>query len=198
MRRLPVTGLVLAGGQSRRMGQDKTQLLWQGKTWVDLAAEKLGSFCNEVLILSGSNPIQSQYPILPDSPKAQGPLAALLSGIHASHHSEIIVLAADFPLIPAGLFPHLYSQWSADAEVLIPEVAGQRQYLCSLWRKSALGTLEKAAESGTFALKAIIPELSAQIVDPALIFEGLPPEAFWNINTPEDWENLMKLENHGR
>lgn len=188
-----ITGLVFAGGQSRRMGTDKTILEWKGEPLWKIAADKLNQVCDEVLILSGNHSFSTTYPCIPDSPDAQGPLAGLIAGLENARNASVLALGCDMPLVPKSFLEAMINQFGPESEVFIPEQNGQSQFLCSLWRKSALPVLQEAAGLGQFALKNIIYKLSAQFAPADLIFDALPTGAFLNINTPSDWEILQKM-----
>lgn len=193
----PVTGLVFAGGQSRRMGTHKALLEWKGEPLWKIAADKLAETCSEVIILSGNQPYAGHYPSIPDSPNAKGPLAGLIAGMETAQHEIVLALGCDMPLIPSTFLIAMQTRLEADMQVLIPEIDGQRQFLCSLWRKSALPKLVEAGTQGEFALKNIIPKLSVQYVAADLIFGALPAGAFLNVNTPADWEILHQTPPNG-
>jgi len=99
-----VTGVVLAGGASRRMGQDKALLVWQGRTFLSRAVDCLSSLCDEIIVVGPERDVPRPpcarfvADILPDS----GPLGGLYTGMREARNSVVLVLACDLPHVHAG------------------------------------------------------------------------------------------------
>jgi molybdopterin-guanine dinucleotide biosynthesis protein A len=106
--RVPITGLVLAGGQGRRMGgRDKGLVEYQGKPLVDHVIQRLVPQVDELLISANRNLDeygQRGYRIVVDTlPGFQGPLAGLLAGLQAASHEWVLTVPCDMPQLPEDL-----------------------------------------------------------------------------------------------
>lgn len=107
-KRLPITGLVLAGGQGSRMGgQDKGLVPYRGRPLVDHVIERITPQVDELLISANRNLddyARRGYPILPDVlPDFPGPLAGVLAGLQAASHEWVLVVPCDMPQLPDDL-----------------------------------------------------------------------------------------------
>ena len=111
---LPITGLVLAGGQGSRMGgRDKGLVEYRGRALVDHVIERLAPQVDE-LILSANRNLEEYarrgYRVLRDTlPDFQGPLAGVLAGLQAARHGWVLTVPCDMPHLPADLAQRMMS-----------------------------------------------------------------------------------------
>lgn len=115
-------GVVLCGGQSSRMGNDKGLLMLNDKTWTQKGIDTLSNFHIPIVISVNDNQYQdysSIFPVdtlIPDDPSLllHGPLCGLLS-VHLKYPEEdLLLLACDMPLIDTELINHLLSKYSTE------------------------------------------------------------------------------------
>ncbi len=103
---LPISGYVLAGGQSSRMGRDKALLELAGKPLVEHALTKLRRICTEVAILSNRAGMERFAPVVEDLHPGCGPIGGLEAALAHASHDWSLVLPVDVPFVPSGM---LYS-----------------------------------------------------------------------------------------
>lgn len=107
MARIPILGVVLAGGQSTRFGSDKALAEIGGRSLIALAVEQLSGWCDHVVIVGRE---AGPAPCLPDWPRpGMGPLGGLAAALHYAvdeSYGEVISCGVDSPGLPANL-PHL-------------------------------------------------------------------------------------------
>lgn len=162
-----VTGFVLAGGKSTRMGQDKAALQLDGRTLLEHAIEVLGQAADEVRIL-GPRERYASYgmPVIEDVFPECGPLG----GIHAalSHTSTRLnlIIAVDTPFLSAEFLRFMVERsLSSGAIITTPEIAGYRQPLCSVYAREFLPIAEQALKrprTSAMSLKAEKPRPDMQ------------------------------------
>jgi molybdenum cofactor guanylyltransferase len=145
-----VTGFVLAGGKSTRMGRDKAGLLLDGRTLLDHALQVVREACGSAVIL-GSRALygNSGFEVVEDIYPGCGPLG----GIHAAlSHSKTrfnLIIAVDTPFLSADFLRFMVERAVESAAVVTtPEIAGYRQPLCSVYGQDFL-TIAEAALRGT-------------------------------------------------
>src|SRR5215208_2987238 len=104
-----LNGLVLAGGNSIRMGEDKTLLQWHGKEQRYYMADLLTSFCREVFISCRPDQVNSirNYKTIKDKYEKGGPLGAIVSAFHQNKNRAWLVVASDLPLLDKKTIDHL-------------------------------------------------------------------------------------------
>jgi molybdenum cofactor guanylyltransferase len=186
----PVLGLILAGGQARRMGGgDKPLLRLGGRTLLERVVERLGPQCGAGLALSANgDPARFSGfpgPILPDPlPDQPGPLAGILAGLeHAAAQgiARVVSVSGDAPFLPSDLVARL--QAIALKGGIALAASGERQhYTIALWPAALRGDLRIYVEGGERRVGAFIARHGAAVASWPV--EAVDP--FLNINSPED------------
>ncbi|WCS27432.1 molybdenum cofactor guanylyltransferase MobA [Methylobacterium sp. NMS14P] len=187
---LPVLGLILAGGQARRMGGgDKPLLRLGGRTLLERVVERLGPQCGAGLALSANgDPARFSGfpgPVLPDPlPEQPGPLAGILAGLeHADARGvpRIVSVSGDAPFLPGDLVARLYAVASETGIALA--ASGERQhYTIALWPTALSDALRDCLERGERRVGAFIARHGAAVAT----WPVEPVDPFLNINSPED------------
>jgi molybdopterin-guanine dinucleotide biosynthesis protein A len=184
-----VSGVILAGGQSRRMGGSPKALLRFGeRPLIQHILDTLESVLEDCLIVTNSPELYGFLgrPLVPDVFPDAGSLGGIYSGLRAAPGEAALCVACDMPFLSAGLIRHLAAR-AADADVVIPEAAGELQTLHAVYGKACLGAMERRLRLGQLKITGFFDEVRvlrlpaeevARFEDPAL--------AFMNLNTPED------------
>lgn len=184
---LPADGVVLAGGQSRRMGRPKHALTTpSGVSLLASAWRVLTEACAGHVWVSGreSDPLR-QYPEVVDRFPGLGPLAGIEAALSQCRQEWLCVLAVDLPFVPSSLFVSLYeaSQRQYHADVLYPVASGVRhQPLAALWHVRSHSVVKDFLSSGQAprveSLMERLPTATVAIDEPGWLL---------NVNTPDDW-----------
>ena len=185
-----LVGVVLAGGRSSRLGQDKTRLELNGRTLAAATADRLGLVCGEVLLADNDRGLIEGLPSVPDA-RAAGPAGGILGAAAARPGRDLLVVACDLPNVTAGLLAAIASV--NDGDWVVPRWSRGIEPLCALYRPSALMVLARLAESGIFAPHRMLdePTVGVQFIDESVLAEfGSPEHLFLNINTPEQLTRL--------
>jgi molybdenum cofactor guanylyltransferase len=177
-----LTGLVLAGGKSTRMGTDKATLRLHGERLIDRAVWVLQACCAEVLVASGDGVRLTglSVPQIPDAVPDAGPLGGLVAGLDAAAHRLVAVVAVDMPNADARVLKRLADSWGGQAAV-VPRMNRRIQPLHAIWAKAAARDLRVFLDHGGRAVAAAVERCGALIIDA----DGWGPFA-WNVNRPED------------
>jgi molybdopterin-guanine dinucleotide biosynthesis protein A len=198
-----VTALVLAGGRSERMGQDKAMLhLQDGETLVEHSLAVVATVAAEVKLV-GPRTRYAQLSwageVVEDIHGGCGPLGGIHAGLMASNTDFNIVTAVDLPAVTQRLLEFLLMRARASGKlVTAPRVGGFWQPLCAVYRKAFAEIAEKALREGRCKVDALFNEGNCDAVREAeLRAEGLGPELFVNCNTPEDWREFTGQGNRG-
>ena len=180
-------GLVLAGGQSKRMGQDKGRMTWHGKEQRYYIADLLQDFCDTVYISCRPEQhaeIDTNYNTLPDSYTGIGPYGAILSAFAAHSDKSWMIVACDLPLLDAGTIQHLIDQRdkSLIATTYKSPYDGLPEPLITIWAPASHPfLLSHLSEGFTCPRKVLLKN-----IDKVKIIEPVNPDALMNTNTPED------------
>lgn len=187
MTRPPITGVILAGGQGRRMGSiDKGLKMLRGKPMVQWVLERFSSQVDEVLINANQNIDQYQllgHQVVPDEISGYaGPLAGLHRGLSVATHDLIATVPCDSPFLPLDLIARLYAALNEQqADLAVARTGDQPHPVFCLTRKSVLPGLTTFLQSGGRKIDAWYAAL--KVVEVRFDDEA---EAFSNINTVEE------------
>jgi len=182
-----VTGLILAGGQGRRMGNvDKGLQPLRGRPMVAWVLERLAPQVTEVIVNANQN--QAEYArfgcrVVGDEIGGfAGPLAGLQAGLKANVHPFLVTVPCDSPFLPRDLVARLHAALIANhADLAVARTGDQPHPVFSLVRETLAGHLTKFLEGGGRKIDAWYASLKVVEVP----FDD-QPDAFSNINTPAD------------
>lgn len=187
-----VTGVILAGGQSSRMGSNKALLPIQGGRIIEAIFRQFSGLFPEVLLVT-NNP--EQYNFLPcrkvaDIYPGLGALAGLHAGLHNAANPYIFAAACDMPWLNSTLIRRLAAQHNA-ADVVIPQVENGLEPLHALYGKQCLQPMEEVLSAGRRRIVSFFPQVRVQYFDQDQIAAIDPAfDSFRNINTPADYYKL--------
>ena len=182
-----VTGVILAGGQGRRMGNvDKGLQPLRGRPMVAWVLERLAPQVAEVIVNANQN--QAEYARLgcrvvgDEIGGFAGPLAGLQAGLKANVHPFLVTVPCDSPFLPRDLVARLHAALIANhADLAVAKTGDQPHPVFSLVRESLAGHLTKFLQGGGRKIDAWYASLKVVEVP----FDD-QPDAFSNINTPAD------------
>ena len=216
-----ITGFILAGGRSRRMGRDKSRLPWGGHTFLTHAIRRMQQVCERVFVV-GEN-MEAAMPVLNDAFPGCGPLAGLHSALLHTATEWNLVLAVDMPLVPPALLKFLAAQCDQRSLAVVPQVAavgelgearGAMGYphklppilqpLCASYHRQLLPIVERALSNRELSIQRLLEqagqgmmgeEYSAiRIIDEReLAAAGFVPDMLMNVNTPADLDRARAL-----
>jgi molybdopterin-guanine dinucleotide biosynthesis protein A len=181
------SGVVLAGGRSRRMGTDKALLVVDGQRLVDRSVARLQAVADDVVVASGRRHISGlAVPQVADRLRAPGPLAGLVAGLGAAAHPVVHVLACDLLHADPVLLAALAARWRGEAAV-VPSADGHPQPLHAVWSTAAAPRLATLAEGGVRSVVLAAERLGATVLDETAS-AALAGDPRWarNANRPED------------
>ena len=129
-----ITGIILAGGKSSRMGSDKGFVIYNDKPFIQHIIDALQPLVDEIIIVS-NNPDYDAFKLkrVNDIIENAGPIAGLYSGLHHSNTVMNLVLSCDIPLINKDVLEQLISQKSEEIDVIQIESQGKTMPLIALY-----------------------------------------------------------------
>jgi molybdopterin-guanine dinucleotide biosynthesis protein A len=183
-----VTGLVLAGGQGRRMGTvDKGLQPLRGKPMVAAVLARLAPQVDEILINANQNLQDYEafgHRVVPDAIGGfAGPLAGLHAGLGAAGHPLVLTAPCDSPFLPLDLFTRLFEKIKAN-DLAVAKTGDQPHPVFALVRSSVRQNLEAFLAGGGRKIDAWYASL--KVIEVPFDDEA---DAFRNINTREELNN---------
>lgn len=188
---LATTAIIVAGGRSSRMGVDKTQLLHEGRTFLQQACAIGAQVASEVLVVASADaPVAAacerigRVRLVHDERPHAGPLAGIEAGLKAMSTESAIVLAVDAPLLEAWLLRALQCAYCKDVDVVLARTGLQVNGLVAVWGISALPTVRAQLDSGLRSVQRAVSALRARYVEPSVWRMADPRgRSFRNVNT---------------
>ncbi|MHB8611784.1 MAG: molybdenum cofactor guanylyltransferase [Candidatus Dormibacteraceae bacterium] len=178
--------LVLAGGDSRRMGRPKAWLEVGDTYLLRHVAERLAPVFSEVMV-SFAAPEQLEEPVpyrvVFDRRPSAGPLAGIEAGLLAARHEVIFAIACDMPYVTQGV-AQLAVAAARSCDAAIPRIDGRPEPVCGAYRRSALPFITSAVNTGRFKAAELVAELDVTWL------ESLDRQLFRSLNTPGDLERF--------
>lgn len=174
------TAIVLSGGASRRMGEDKSVMHVHGQPLVITVSDQLAPHFSQ-LLLSGAKDKYTftGYKVIEDLEAGQGPLMGLMSALKASEHELNFVTACDIPAIHLPFVRRMLDR-IGDYEAVVPVLPdGRKQPLFAVYRKGVHPRIADCLNSGKRAVHALLDVLDVKYID-------IDGGWYYNLNTCED------------
>lgn len=186
----PLYGLVLAGGKSTRMGQDKGEMEYHGKPQREYMGDLLGQLCEEVyLSVRPDQQLDSAYPLLPDSFLGLGPLGGLLSAFREKPDAAWLVVACDLPLLDHEAIGALISarNTSAIATAFNSPVNEFPEPLIAIWEPRAYRVALEFLAQGYSCPRKVLINSEVALID------AQRAETLMNVNRPDESKKVKKI-----
>lgn len=186
-------GLVLAGGQSSRLGQDKTAIPYEGQTLLERTARLLAPLVDQVYV-SCRHPerVPGNWPVIVDATERIGPAGGIVTALHRLG-GPIFVLACDLPFMERHFINRLLAarEERPGSAVLTAWALAGTEYIESLvaiYEPQALPLMEEGIARGVFKLGRLIPPEKRHTVS----YRPKERDVFFNVNRPEDLRRLRE------
>jgi molybdopterin-guanine dinucleotide biosynthesis protein A len=192
-------GVILAGGHSRRMGEDKATMMFGGEPLLARVARRLSSGVDELLVI-GPQSLARLAPharVVEDMPPAIGPLGGLYTALTATKSAHIFLVACDMPFVCPGLVQAMlaFAETRDDADVVTLNANGRAQPLHAVYSRGCLPTVERALQATDHSLHALFVDLAVVAIDLETVRREDPDGlSAFNVNTPDDWRHALQLE----
>jgi len=187
----PISGLILAGGKSTRMGQDKGLISYRGMPHRDYLHKLLKNFCEDVFISCRQDQLRSinELPSIPDTFFNLGPFGALLSAFRERPDHAWFVVACDYPLLDRGTILQLLTSRNPSKIATAFQSAPNDfpEPLVTLWEPRSYPELLRFLAQGYSCPRKVLINTDVQII------HAENPNALRNVNDPEEMKEVMTL-----
>lgn len=191
-----VTGVILAGGTSRRMGQNKALLEVDGSPIIARMYRTLASLFHEVIIVTNTPHDYDFIPCakVPDIYPETGSIAGLHSALANSRTDLTFVTACDMPFLDPHIIRHICALLVDGYEAVTPFSEGGQEPLHALYKSSCRDVFENAIKNGELKILDILPRLNSRLVTWEEIKAAAgSKESFLNVNTPEEYSMIRDI-----
>ena len=198
---LEIGCVILAGGKSSRMGQDKALLRYEGKFFIEKIAEEL-NFFEEKMIARGNNAElenlvkKDLWKVVPDEYENHGPLGGLHAALKKCKSDAMFVVTCDMPLISRKLIKkmcYIYEQEDKSDAVIAVTNDGRLHPLCGIYCKNLYACMEKNLLQNNNRMMSILKESKVTYIQ----LDDLDSKYLRNINTRVEYQNLIRGNDRG-
>jgi len=193
--RCPISCIVLAGGEGKRLGTDKAFLRVGDRVLIEGILEKMARIADEVIIVTNSPQRYGHLEarVVGDVYPGKGALGGMYSGLKAARNHHSLVVACDMPFLDLKLLRYMILL-SPGQDVVIPRVGGLTEPLHAIYSKQCLQPIERVLAGGGGRIIDFFPEVRVRYIEEQEI-KLFDPQclSFFNINTPADLEKARSL-----
>ncbi len=176
---------ILCGGQSSRMGRDKSQLLFRGQTFLELMSAKASVHFETLFLLGANRPFNTPIKQIPDARDDAGPLGGILAALQHTNQESVAILPVDLPLITNKTLRYLHEESFQKSDIIIAKSPDRIQPLLGIWKTALSAKLENYLNAGMRSVMGFLDEIDVET------FEVTSGE-IKNINTQEEYEKLLR------
>ncbi|WP_106917604.1 molybdenum cofactor guanylyltransferase [Chryseobacterium aurantiacum] len=182
--------IVLAGGKSSRMGQDKALMKLNGKYMIEYITHTLSQFFDEVLISGSLSKYDGfQNNVIEDLVNGKGPMGGIYSALEYCKE-DIFVCSCDMPFISPDLIKNILQRKKENRINVV--CLGKKIYpVLGIYPLSIINDLMKSIESENLRMTQFLELQNTHYID----YNDSPTDQFLNINTPENFQNAETIVN---
>ncbi|WOD43109.1 molybdenum cofactor guanylyltransferase [Hwangdonia lutea] len=188
-----ITGIILAGGKSSRMGTDKGFMLLNDKPFVQYSIDALKSLVSEIIIVSDDSDYDAfRLKRVNDITKNAGPIAGICSGLEASFTDYNLILSCDIPLISSEVLQQLIDAIDDDSEIIQIENQGKTMPLIALYKRHVKNKFKQFLQQDERRLRVAVKACKSKNI----ILEKEYEFSTMNVNTKEELKQVENVFNH--
>jgi len=181
------SGILLAGGKSSRMGDDKAFMKYKDRFLYEYSFSILKSFSQDILISSSNTRFNNQdYRCVEDEMPDLGPISGIFSCLKRIKYPSAIVLPCDLPFISVKTVETLLNNSQGYDITVALNHQNFPEPLIGIYSSAIISRLEKMINSGNYKLQNLLKDSKTHFVK----IPQISPETFLNINNPEDYNSL--------
>jgi molybdopterin-guanine dinucleotide biosynthesis protein A len=192
---MQMTGVILAGGKSRRMGRDKAFLPFGKGLLIERVIEVIQRVTADVVVITNT-PEQYQrfgLPMFADVIPEAGSLGGIYTGLAYAKTPYNLCLACDMPFVKPA-FLRFLCDTATGADVVIPRNAEDFQPLCAVYSQVCREPIRQKIEAGRLKITGFFDEVRVRVIEGELLASYDPHDVmFFNANTPEEYEQARQM-----
>jgi molybdopterin-guanine dinucleotide biosynthesis protein A len=196
-----VTGVILAGGKSRRYGTNKAFVEINGTQLIDKVASVMRAIFKRVILITNC-PREYSYLHLPaheDLIQGLGPIGGIYTGLETIQDDAGFFIACDMPFASQDLIRYIVSvSVKGKFDAIVPKVDWKMEPLHALYRKSCLPVLMELIASGSYQILESFHRLNVRFIDETEITTYDPQlRSFFNVNRPDELPDKLNKAGKG-
>jgi molybdopterin-guanine dinucleotide biosynthesis protein A len=192
---MQVTGVILAGGQSRRMGRDKAFLPFGKGLLIERVIEVVQQVTADVILITNTPELYRRFglPMFSDVIAEAGSLGGIYTGLVSAKTPYSLCLGCDMPFVKPT-FLRFLCRTAAEADVVIPRNAEDFQPLCAVYSQVCRDPIRHKIEVGQLKITGFFDQVRVRVIDGDLLTRYDPTDVmFFNANTPEEYAKAQHM-----
>jgi molybdopterin-guanine dinucleotide biosynthesis protein A len=187
-----VSAAIMAGGKSKRMGQDKAWIELDGEPLIKRVADVLAALADEVIIVANDPRYESLgLRVVRDRWPQGGALGGIATGIGAATHDAVLVAACDMPFLSVAVWRVLLGH-AGEADVVIPKIGGEWETMHALYTKTCVPQMVRAIAENRLRVISFFDQVRVlPVEEPELRAADPTLRSFTNVNTPEELASAL-------
>jgi molybdenum cofactor guanylyltransferase len=196
-----LTVAIMAGGQSSRMGQDKSFVPFQGRPLIEVVRERVAGLGTELVVITNKPDEYAHLglPMYSDVYPNMGPLGGIYTAVYHARHPYTLVVACDMPWLNRDLLDYMIGL-RHQADIIVPRWDKFPEPLHAIYSKACLPPILAQLQSGQLKVVRFYGQVQVHFVDrPAIEQFDKDGRSFANLNTPEELSRAEsgKLQDKG-
>jgi molybdenum cofactor guanylyltransferase len=180
----------MAGGQSSRMGTDKSFVLFEGRPLIEHVLARVVGLADETLLITNKPDEYAHFnlPMVGDVYPDHGPLGGIFTAVSTATHPHTLVVACDMPWLNRQLLEYMISLRQS-ADVIVPRWVKFPEPLHAIYSKACLDPIDEKLQAKIFKITSFFGQVTVRFVERAEIEQfDKDGRSFANINSREDLE----------
>lgn len=184
-----ISAIVLSGGRSSRMGEDKCDLIFDGETLLNIQIDKLKSIGIDDIIASGYRGTNSKAKVIPDS-IMKGPLSGIMLGLKNIVNDRAFVISVDVPLVNEMIIKRIVDySYEKDLDMAMVRHNGHHEPLIGVYKKSLIDKISEIINGEKLSVMRL-----ADMCQYGFLDIDDDDNYFLNVNNKEDYDKLLKIK----
>ncbi len=200
---ISVSAIILAGGESRRMGTNKALLALDGQPLIAHVAARLQPLAADLIVVTNTPEVYAflardfDARLIPDALPLRSSLVGLFSGLVAARGELALAVACDMPFLNPDLLAYMLTLAQAGYDVVTPAVDGLLEPLHAVYRPAACApAIERSLAAGDRRMVSFYEAVRVRPLTAAEAARFDPERLSWvNVNTPEEWKQWQMFSN---
>jgi molybdopterin-guanine dinucleotide biosynthesis protein A len=191
-----MAGIVLSGGENRRMGADKAFLKIDGIPMVEHILRALKGIFDKIIIVTNAPQFYTAYDVtvVTDASDKRGPLTGIYSGLLNTADEYNFVVACDMPFLNTGLISYMMGL-AAGYDIVLPRIGGLPEPLHAVYHRGLLPLIENRIQQDARQIQGIFGESRVRYVTEEEIDRyDRERRSFINLNTPLEYKEATCLD----
>lgn len=186
-----ITGIILAGGKSSRMGRDKGIVDLKGRAMIEHVIESAKAVTHNIIIIANNdNYNQFGFPVYSDLIPERGPIGGIVTGLHYSQTDRNLILSCDIPFVSVELLRKL-TETKSEASIIAPETEEGTEPLCAIYRQSNATYLRERINQNRLSMRDALKAADCYTIK--ISVDDSHRASFININTPQELKQFNSI-----